>query len=210
MADDLTDLLFADQGLEEFLAVATADHPFIELLRCASRERKEGDLPGARQRIEEALALPGLEARAMLLGWTALRELGAELTAAAAARLFGVVIEVPVDELLDTLAIYGDGSVRYFNQGELAILHDGFGSPLDDELRAVIVAAERVLDSAPLDDRRQPRLAGSVRILWLTGGGTHLVELPIGTIDRGPFGELFRASAQLLESLVHAASHSKV
>jgi hypothetical protein len=197
---DLHDLLYGDQDLDRFLGLAAPDGPFVELCARAKQHRDAGDLDEARQRLREAVLLPGLESRALMVGWTALRALG--VAAPDDDPLFGVVLDVPLADGLDTLAAYSDLSARYFNLGQPAIFYERDGSPLEGELRHVILQARFALGGMPVSSRERPLGAGETRIVGLFASGTRVVDLAIDDVQGSRVGPLFISATQFLESLV--------
>jgi hypothetical protein len=74
--------------------------------------------------LRSILGLPNLETRIQLWVWSALRELGEQPNANSGKEILGVVIEVPMRGVYDTLAGYQDGSARYLNFSGKAIFRD--------------------------------------------------------------------------------------
>jgi hypothetical protein len=97
--------------------------------------------------------------------------------------LLGVVVEIALDEGLDTLAAYADGRVRYINHaGGMTIVEEG--NLLAAQVEALMLAAQPVVNAiGPWTGERQPPPpTGQARLTFLVGG-----ELYLG---QGPFGAL--------------------
>jgi hypothetical protein len=203
----LREQLFADQDLADVLAQTDGDNEFLVLCRDALAHRQRGDLDGARDRLVQAAQLPELEARAALLACRALRGLGLEFLPETADAVLGVVVEVPVEDKLDTLAIYDDGTARYFNQGALSIVQSHTKGPFAEQAHAVITEAQRVAQAVLPGDRATPRPDEHIRIVLLTPGGARLVDLTFEQVRRGLFRPLFDATTGLLVALVESVLH---
>jgi hypothetical protein len=188
----LRDLVFADQDLDQVVAlqkdspVDDAASPWPHL---ASAARLRGDDPeSAVAELEEVLELPGVETRVQLWTWTALRALGVSPDAASADVVQGVVVEMPAGGDHDTLAVFRDGTMRYFDHAGRAVFWDAHeGASTADTAALVakpIALAEGMSAGArgPLSAGRPPVEAGTVRVTFLAFGGSRRCEAPAGRL----------------------------
>ena len=149
----------------------------------------------------------GAEARMRALAFRSLRALG---TAPGELPLLGVIVEVGMQEGLDALAAYADGSARYMNHAGGMSVVEGKGVA-DPEIRALIVAARPVALAIGswTEARRPPPTAGIVRLSFLVGDELRFGEGPIEVIARdAAAGPAFAAATRLLMKLAELVQPS--
>jgi hypothetical protein len=145
------------------------------------------------------------ESRARALAWQRLRTLGLKVPPKV---VLGVVVEVPLDDGLDVLAAYSDGTARYINQsGKLAVFESG-----PDTVRAL--ARELVEVAQPLVNRigpwHAPRLSpppSGVRLSFIASDGLYFGEGSFDALSADPLGGAVLGTAgNLLQAATAAAS----
>ena len=155
----------------------------------------------------QAIAMDeGQESRVRLLALNALRGLGTPIETS---RLLGVVIEVGLDEGLDTLAAYRDGSARYINHSGKLIIWETREPEIDDLIRELLSASEEVVRKiGPWEGTRLPPPgAGIVRMTFLVSDGLYFGQAPMSVMQNEPTGGPVIASAlRLLSALIEKAS----
>ena len=104
--------------------------------------------------------------------------------------MLGVVVDMGLDEGLDTLAAFADGSARYLNHSGSAVVWEVPDMAVGQLVRALLdEAAIVVAMGAPLEGPRFPPPApGSTMISVLTRGGIYLGAGPIEAITADPRG----------------------
>lgn len=153
-------------------------------------------------RIVRAIADdPDEESRVRILAYNWLRENG---QAAPGKELLGVIVEVPLEEGLDVLAAYADGTVRYINQtGRFAVFESG---PPDLAARArtlVQVGGKSIAMMAPArPPRRPPPAVGNIRLSYLVSDGLYMAEGPFETMAKDKAAAPVIQTAQALLELV--------
>lgn len=190
-----------------------------ELLFCddsSSYAAKPGQEPAAWQRIlfaepPDPAALRALaddatqEGRVRHLACARLRERGQPVPAK---RLHGVVVEVPVEGGLDTLAAYAEGGVRYINHsGAMSIVEgvDALGARVAALLEAAAAVVGRIGPSA--EPRRPPPAPGLVRLSFLTSDGLCFGEGPMATMARDAMaGPVVAQAVALLQAVFELRS----
>ena len=182
---DLRDLLFGDVPLAEW----TGDDEPWALFRDPTPEN-----------LHAVLATPGLDSRHYLEAWFGLRTLGER----APATLYGVVLDVPVDGGVDTLAAYPDHSARYLNHSGAAIVWDRTDPAIAGHIDAVLQAAAPLLGLAGVwEGERPPLRTGLARVSLLCADGLHFGEGPaapfIASAEAGP---VFAAGIALMQALI--------
>ena len=173
--DEYKELLFADQTLEEFVTVNNlSNNRFAE----AYQYLKAGKTSDTKRCLKEILSNPEAEVREKLLAWRALRALGERPPANVANQVQGVVMEVPIDNSIDTLAAYSDGRARYVNgNGRGVILWDSTDeSSVTTLAKKLIKAAEPLVDKAPVYNQHLPAKNSVIRLSILTYEGIRIRE----------------------------------
>jgi hypothetical protein len=207
--DDYKELLFVDQSLEEMITRhGLPDDHFAR----AYKHVKDGQPEEAKKSLRRLLADPAAEVREKLLAWRALRKLGEKLPPNLSREVVGVVLEVPIDNWVDTLAAYSDGRARYLNgkNGGVIIREVPDLTSLDSLVNDVIKAAKPLVEKAPVFDKHQPPKSDVVRVSILTYGGIHIIEAKESDIkENHPMVPVFGASTRLFFALLENSEKAK-
>lgn len=150
------------------------------------------------------------ETRLHLQAWSLARAAGAD-PGPDAKDVLGVVVDMGLDEGLDTLAAYADGSARYLNHSGSAVVWEAPDMAVGQLVRALLhEAAIIVAMGGPLDGPRFPPPApGNTMISVLTRGGIYLGAGPIDAITADPRGgPVIAAASELLALLVQRAQQA--
>jgi hypothetical protein len=205
---DYRELLFVDQSLEEMVTRhgLPEDH-FAK----AYKHVKDGQPEEAKKSLRRILAEPTAEVREKLLAWRALRKLGEKLPPNLSAEIVGVVLEVPVDPWVDTLAAYSDGRARYLNGSGGVIVHEVVDdSRLNSLVKGVIEAAKPLVQKAPASDKHRPQNSEVIRVSILTYGGIHMMEAKESDITgRHPMSPVYNAGTRLFLTLLEYSEKAK-
>jgi hypothetical protein len=125
--------------------------------------------------------------------------------------LLGVIVEVPLEGGLDSLAAYADGSVRYINQSGamLFVEQDAALSSLAQKL----MEAARPLVAAigPSDQPRRPPPSGkTVRMSFLVSDGLYFGEAPFAVLQKDVMAApVVSAATDLLLAVVDRQDEAK-
>jgi hypothetical protein len=117
-------------------------------------------------------------------------------------QLLGVIIEMPQDGGLDTLAAYSEGGVRYINQSGKMVFFEAVLA-LKPHVEQLFAASAVVVErSGPWDQaRRSPPGAGSVRLNFLVSDGLYFGEGPLEVMLRDPMAApVLQAATALLQA----------
>ena len=177
--DDYRKLLFADLTLEEFVTLHNLPNdPFAK----AYQYLKAGETGGTKRCLKEILSNPEAEVRDKLLAWRALRALGEKPPPSVASQVHGVVMEVPIDNSIDTLVAYSDGTSRYVSgSGAGVIIWDSTDDSQVTKLaKNLIKSAEPLVEKAAIYDKHLPAKDNVIRLSILTYGGIRVRE---GKVD---------------------------
>lgn len=124
--------------------------------------------------------------------------------------LLGVIVEVPLDDGLDVLAVYTDGGVRYLNHSGAMSIFEGAVPALEPAARAVLAAAEAVVARiGPWDKPRlPPPVAPNVRLSFVVSDGLYFGEGPYPALAQdGLAGPLLQHATTLLQAVVAIPAH---
>lgn len=155
--------------------------------------------------------MPDLESRHYLQAWHFLRELGEQPSAVEAKQLYGVVVEVGMDEGLDIVAAYADHTARYFNYSGAAIIWERPDDSLDADVDALLGAGRIVAAQIGPWEGARPDAPdnGQVRISMLVPSGLHFGEAPFEILSRDPMGgPVISAAMRLMQGLISKSDQS--
>ncbi len=130
--------------------------------------------------------------------------LPARLLADSDAPVHGVVLDVPLEDGLDTLAAYADGTARYINHSGRTIIWevpDATGTERELVRRLLEVAAGLLPYVKPAGWTPVPAEVGTAQVTILTRAG--LATLPLVTNQLSQ--DLFGAGAALMNALIDRA-----
>jgi hypothetical protein len=203
---ELRETLFGDLPLHEWGARDGGTEPWNHFA-AASASAQGGDRAGARAALEQVLAIPGLESRQYLQAWNALASLGVAPPPDQARRLYGVVLDVPVQQGLDTVAAYEDHSARYLNFSGAPIIWDAPGAAMDAHVDAMLNAGKTLVQQiGPWEGPRPPLLPVMARISLLTPSGLHFGQAPFEAFTGDPMAApIIGAAMQLMQALIQQA-----
>ena len=202
---ELRDLLFADIPLAQLARFGGRGEPWQSFV-VAQAALDGGDKDRAVSMLQSIVAIPDLEARLYLEGWSALRSLGVQPDSAVAQQLCGIVIEVSLPGGVDTLAAYMDMSARYYNHAGPAIFWEGGA---DDRVAPAIAAllgsGLPVLRTCGpwIGEKPPPPERGAARISVLTPSGLHFGQAPFDSFSADPIaGPVFSTGVRLMQALI--------
>lgn len=160
---------------------------------------------------EEVISLTkdsALESRAKLLGYHKLKSAGHSIQDK---ELLGVVVEVGLDNGLDVLAAYSDGTARYINQvGKIIIWETR--TPESDKLINDLFAASAVVVNriGAWDKPRMPQPGlDEIRLNFLVSDGLYFGQGPVNALAQDAMGgPVIYAATQLLQFLTSRAMNA--
>ncbi len=149
---------------------------------------------------------PSEESRVRILAFNALDDLAGAIHPK---ELLGVVIEVGLDEGLDTLAVYSDLSARYINQSEAMVIWETTEPAVDEKIRNLLAASEKVVEKiGRWDQARLPSPAeGLMRMTFLVSDGLYFGQGPMEALRKDQLAApVISAATELLLELTNRAT----
>lgn len=199
---ELRELLFGDVPIEDW-GGTSKDTPWIHF-QDAEHAMARADVPAAEAALHAVLDTPKLESRQYLQAWSCLRQLDRDALTNLPERLYGVVLDVPLEQGYDTLAAYDDHTARYLNQGGGVIVWDVRDAAIDSLIDTLLAAARPLLATVKVwESARPPLTADRARVSLLTAEGVHFTEGPFEQLAGGlPTAPVFAAGAALMSELI--------
>lgn len=177
--DPALDRLYHALFCDDPQALVPADgRPLPAWQACLLKEPADaGDL----RQLRGLAADTATEARVRALAWRRLQQLG---HAVPQRLLLGVVVEVPLDSGLDTLAAYADGRVRFLHGSGRCTFVDSPLPQIEPQVQALLSAGREVLRRiGPSDQqRRAPPQQGMVRMSFIVSDGLYFGEGPMNAL----------------------------
>lgn len=204
---EIRDTLFGDLPFSEWPhdgADCARIEPWLSFTT-ARAELSNNNEATAKQILHGILAMQNLESRHYLQAWTFLRALNEQPAGAQAKFVYGVVVEVTLEQGLDIVAAYADLTARYFNYSGAAIIWERPNDSLNQYVEALLQAGKIVAEQiGPMTEPRGPAPpAGQARISMLTPSGIHFGQASLEVLaadSRG--GRVMGAAAELMMRLI--------
>lgn len=207
---DLRELLFADlppDRAREVFARGGDATAFIVALADAALAHDRRAAEAALGRVPDATR----ESRLVLQAWSLARAAGVD-PSTGAGEVLGVVVDMHLEEGLDTLAGFADGSARYLNHSGAAIVWEVADDAVGARVHDLVEAATAVVPvTGPLDGPRpDPPGMGGAMISVLTRGGIHVGAGSVHALSRDSRGgPVIAAAAAVLALLVERATTNR-
>ena len=193
-AETIRPLLYGDVPLDDWAADDAA-------FQAARQAIATADTAIAIAQLRGVVSDSDRPSRDTLQAWHQLRLLGE--TPEEPARVYGVVVDMPIGESLDTLAAYADGTCRYVNHAGNVLVYEADDAEIGRLVRAVIAIGSTIAAQiGPWDGDRPPMEPGILRMSMLCAGGLYFGEGPVSALAREPLGgRLLTAATGLLHAL---------
>ena len=164
----------------------------------------------ARESELEKVAVDGtLESRTRILAFNQIRLRGGEVKSR---ELLGVIVEVAMENGLDVLAAFKDGTARYINYTGQMVIWETRTDQSDDLLQKLCAEGEKIVQQiGPWDKERKPHPTnGNCRINFLVADGLYFGEGPSDVLFEDPFANpTLMAATSLMEFLTGTIVRAK-
>ena len=200
------DVLFGDAPMSAWPGSESMEQgePWSSFVK-ARQHANAGDTSAATKVLHQILQMRDLESRHYLQAWHFLRQMGQQPPNDEAKRLYGVVVEVGMEDGLDILAAYIDGTARYFNYSGAAIIWERPDGSLDARIEKLLALGQDVANEigAWQGDRPPAPAAGEIRINFLVPLGLHFGQGKFEDLARDSRGgPLIAAATELMQALI--------
>lgn len=163
------------------------------------------EIPDA-EALKRVAGDPDIESRVKILAYNELLRLGVK---PAKKELLGIVVEVCLDEGLDTMAAYSDGTARYINYTERMIDWESKDDSAINRAMAELFDKGRdlITEIGPWDKGRLPQPAkGNVRLSFLVSNGLYFGQAPWYILFNDHMGgPILHTASELMNLLVEKA-----
>ena len=156
--------------------------------------------------LKEITSREDIESRVKILAYNRLKAFGEKIEKK---DLLAVTVEVGLENGLDVLAAFRDGTARYINQSGKIIIWE----TVTEESQAITTdlftkSADIVAKIGPWNEARRPRPAkGMVRITFLVSDGLYFGEGPMNVLFNDAMaGPALATAAQLMQYLIEKAT----
>jgi hypothetical protein len=156
--------------------------------------------------LEKIIADTNIESRIKILTYNKLFANGGKINKK---DLLGVIVEIGLDNGLDVLASFSDGTARYINQTGKMIIWETTNDISSTLTKNLFNNSYNVVYKiGPWDKPRRPGPEkGMVRITFLVSDGLYFGEGPINVLFNDPMsGPALSSAAELMKYLVEKAS----
>lgn len=201
---------YASEGLNTIYELLFCDKPFLFTASEEARKHYPWNILLAEQppaaELEAIAADASAETRMQLLAYNRLQEAGFKPQQK---KLLGVVIEVGLEDGLDTLAAYKDGTARYINHSGKMIIWDSPEQQSQSLINELFLQSEEVVKHiGPWDKERLAAPAtGDIRLSFLLSDGLYFGQGPFRVLQQDRMGgPVVDAATQLMMFLVDRAS----
>lgn len=195
---------YAEDWINQLYNLLFCDRPQDLATGPGAKPAEWAALQGPRPDLQAAEAMAvdrTLDSRLRLLACHVLRTHGVAVPVRA---LLGVVVEVPLDGGLDTLAAYSDGSVRYINHSGRVEIVEAVNALMPLVKRLIETSVPVVAAIGPWDKARLPApVPGNVRLSFLVSDGLYFGEGPFPVMARDSMaGPIIDAATTLMQAVV--------
>jgi len=152
--------------------------------------------------LNKIAADPGMESRARALAYHILRSKG---NAVDKKEVLGIIVEVGLDEGLDVLAAYKDGTARFINHVEKIIVWETATDQSQALVKNLFAEGLQVVKNiGPWDKDRLPAPGtGDIRISFVVADGLYFGQGPFEVLEKDKMGgPVIRAATQLMVYLI--------
>jgi hypothetical protein len=208
--NDLRKTMFGFLGPMEWPKGKIDGIPWSLFMEARDQVTAKQNFQGAIDIYKKILAMPDLESRHYLQAWFFLHRLSVESSPEEATRVYGVLVDVCLQNGTEYVVAYADHHARYMNYTGGGVIWEAPDRSLNDKIDALLSAGESVAAQVPPLESGlpiPPKEVDAVQICILTPGG---IRHGIGTFDgwaKSPGGgPIVAAATDLMRSLVDKSS----
>lgn len=159
------------------------------------------------EKLQKVIDAPEIEPRLKIFAY---HKMKAASTQPAKKELLGVIIEVGLENGLDVLASYANGTARYINQsGKMIIWENTIDDTANHLTRQLFTNSQQIVDQiGPWNNPRKPSPAtGFTRITFLVSDDLYFGEAPTEVLFSDPLASpALSIATQLMQYLVEKSA----
>jgi len=159
--------------------------------------------------LQQIINDTSLETRAKILAYNKLRTASQPIDKK---ELLAVIVEVGMDEGLDVLASFKDGTARYLNHSGSMIILETTDAASNELTNQLFAESEKIVKQiGSWDKPRRPQPAkGNARISFLVSDGLYFGEAPLNTLFSDPIAAHALQSATALMQYITQRATQKI
>jgi hypothetical protein len=200
----IRDTLFGDMPISAWNGANSRNEPWISF----QRVENDLELEKTQMAIEELVKItktPGLESRHYVQAWHFLKQLGVKPPDTKAKEVYGVVVEVSMEQGVDIVAAYADHSARYYNYSGAAVIWENPDGSLMKEIENLLNAGKNIIHQIGPWEEKRPGAPpeGQARVSMLTPSGLHFGQAPLEALANDEMGgPIIKAATDLMQALI--------
>jgi hypothetical protein len=206
----IRDTLFGDMPISAWNGANSRNEPWISF----QRVENDLELEKTQMAIEELVKItktPGLESRHYVQAWHFLKQLGVKPPDTRAKEVYGVVVEVSMEQGLDIVAAYADHSARYYNYSGAAVIWENPDGSLMKEIENLLNAGKNIIHQIGPWEEKRPGAPpeGQARVSMLTPSGLHFGQAPLEALANDEMGgPIIKAATDLMQALIRKSEEA--
>ena len=208
---EIRDTLFGDMPISEWPRDPNPKiEPWLSFVQARTFLDKR-DKASAIAVLQKITDMPELESRHYLQAWHFLRQLGVNPQADRAKFVYGVVVEVGMQNGVDIVAAYLDHTARYLHNSGGGVIWERVDGSLDAQIEALLKAGQAVAKVIGPWDQARPAApkANHIRLNMLTPSGLHFGYGAFDNLAKEPMVKsIIDPATQLMLSLTAMAKKS--
>lgn len=206
----IRDTLFGDMPISAWKGNNSSDEPWASFQE-VEKYLQTDQTQLAIQLLIKIIETPNLESRHYIQAWHFLKSLGVYPPGDIAKEVYGVIVEVTMNQGVDIVAAYADHTARYFNYSGAAVIWENPDDSLKVEIDNLLNAGRIIiLKIGPWEyDRPDVPPAGHARVSILTPSGLHFGQAPINALANDAMGgPIIKAATVLMQALITKSEES--
>ena len=200
----IRDTLFGDLPIAAWTGGDSSGEPWVRF-QAVEKSLESGSTETAIQILREIADTPELESRHYLQAWHFLRSLGLDPPDEVAKKVYGVVVEVTLEQGLHIVAAYADHTARYFNYSGAGVIWDRSDDSLHEEIQNLLDAGNNIVHHIGPWEGERPAAPpqGQARVSMLTPSGLHFGQAPLTALVNDEMGgPIIKAALDLMQALI--------
>jgi hypothetical protein len=200
----IRDTLFGDMPISAWNGNNSSDEPWVSFQE-AEKYLEADNTQMATQILRKIIETPNLESRHYIQSWHFLRSLGVNPPDDKAKEVYGVIVEVTMNQGVDIVAAYADHTARYFNYSGAAVIWEHPDDSLKEEIKNLLDTGKNIIQNIGPWEKERPGEPpkGQARVSMLTPSGLHFGQAPLHALANDEMGgPIIKAALNLMQALI--------